>query len=212
MIFSSLAYNWPVQVMTMSTLRITSFNFTTAKPSILKHTNYRIFNWTIQENYINNNLEGKVCTNTKKKICEFKYQPSRISRRDYWPVENYKALSKIAHCKSWNSLSLYRWFFFCNHWYFIFYIMFLFNSYVFFFKCLKTLDYLSLCSLPPAPPSCSLTTHQACRAHIGSISVTSVTAPNPFSAAQQPFPTSPYPQTTTFFPPNITSVERFNLN
>ena len=35
--------------------------------------------------------------------------------------------------------------------------------------------------------------------------------PNPFKAWQQPFPTSPYPQMTTCFPPNITSVDLLRL-
>merc|ERR1719462_454079 len=49
---------------------------------------------------------------------------------------------------------------------------------------------------------------QACRAQIGSISVTSTRAPAPRMAKAQPLPTSPYPQTSARFPPIITSVAR----
>ena len=48
----------------------------------------------------------------------------------------------------------------------------------------------------------------ACKAHIGSISVTVTIEPAPLKDAAVPFPTSPYPQTTTRFPANITSVAR----
>uniref|UniRef100_A0A7C9CZ26 Uncharacterized protein n=1 Tax=Opuntia streptacantha TaxID=393608 RepID=A0A7C9CZ26_OPUST len=47
---------------------------------------------------------------------------------------------------------------------------------------------------------------QACRAQIGSISVTITRAPAAFRAAAQPLPTSPYPQTTPTLPAIITSV------
>jgi hypothetical protein len=47
---------------------------------------------------------------------------------------------------------------------------------------------------------------QAYKAQIGSISVTKTLAPHPFMDYTHPFPTSPYPQTTTFFPAIITSV------
>src|SRR5690606_14751881 len=48
----------------------------------------------------------------------------------------------------------------------------------------------------------------ACRAHIGSISVTVTIDPAPRKDAAVPLPTSPYPQTTTRFPANIKSVAR----
>ena len=46
----------------------------------------------------------------------------------------------------------------------------------------------------------------AWRAHIGSISVTVTIDPAPLKDAAVPFPTSPYPQTTTLFPASIISV------
>ena len=46
----------------------------------------------------------------------------------------------------------------------------------------------------------------AYKAQIGSISVTTTLAPQFFMAEAQPFPTSPYPHTTTYFPAIITSV------
>ena len=46
----------------------------------------------------------------------------------------------------------------------------------------------------------------ACRAHIGSISVTITLAPAPLKEAAEPFPTSPYPATTATLPAIITSV------
>ena len=48
----------------------------------------------------------------------------------------------------------------------------------------------------------------ACKAQIGSISVTVTIEPAPRNEAAVPFPTSPYPQTTTLFPANIISVAR----
>ena len=48
----------------------------------------------------------------------------------------------------------------------------------------------------------------ACKAHIGSISVTVTMAPAPLKDAAVPFPTSPYPQTTTRFPAIMISVAR----
>ena len=48
----------------------------------------------------------------------------------------------------------------------------------------------------------------ACKAQIGSISVTITRAPAPANEAAEPFPTSPYPQTTATFPAIITSVAR----
>merc|ERR1719199_2202932 len=48
----------------------------------------------------------------------------------------------------------------------------------------------------------------ACRAQIGSISVTSVTADAAFIDCAEPLPTSPKPQMTTFLPESITSVAR----
>merc|ERR1712050_17405 len=48
----------------------------------------------------------------------------------------------------------------------------------------------------------------ACRAQIGSISVTRTRAPAPRSAKAQPLPTSPYPHTRARLPPIITSVAR----
>jgi len=57
----------------------------------------------------------------------------------------------------------------------------------------------------------NVNTYQAWRAQIGSISVMYTTHPSPFSAWQHPLPTSPYPQSTTCLPPNITSVDRFKL-
>mmetsp|Transcript_25118 Transcript_25118/g.28621 ORF Transcript_25118/g.28621 Transcript_25118/m.28621 type:complete len:204 (-) Transcript_25118:518-1129(-) len=49
---------------------------------------------------------------------------------------------------------------------------------------------------------------QACRAQIGSISVTYTTQPLARMAAAHPLPTSPYPQMTAFFPAIIISVAR----
>ncbi len=46
----------------------------------------------------------------------------------------------------------------------------------------------------------------ACKAQIGSISVTVTIEPAPRKEAAVPLPTSPYPQTTTLLPANITSV------
>ena len=46
----------------------------------------------------------------------------------------------------------------------------------------------------------------ACKAQIGSISVTVTIEPAPLNEAAVPFPTSPYPHTTTLFPANIISV------
>src|SRR6266567_2736663 len=48
----------------------------------------------------------------------------------------------------------------------------------------------------------------ACRAQIGSISVTTTRAPWPRRLSAQPLPTSPYPQTTATLPPMRTSVAR----
>ena len=48
----------------------------------------------------------------------------------------------------------------------------------------------------------------ACKAQIGSISVTKTLAPYPRILLAHPFPTSPYPQTTTTLPAIITSVAR----
>src|ERR671916_389501 len=48
----------------------------------------------------------------------------------------------------------------------------------------------------------------ACRAQIGSISVTITRAPCPRSDSAQPLPTSPYPKTTATLPPISTSVAR----
>lgn len=82
-----------------------------------------------------------------------------------------------------------------------------------------------------------LYSYQAWRAQMGSTSVTYTIVPSAFRAAQQPLPTyeekakqwteltecsfsqidfcytltSPYPHTTTCFPPNMMSVVRFNL-
>merc|ERR1719431_1912497 len=53
---------------------------------------------------------------------------------------------------------------------------------------------------------------QACRAQMGSISVTKTTQPMFFKDWQQPFPTWPYPHTTTSFPPNMMSVVRLRLS
>jgi hypothetical protein len=47
---------------------------------------------------------------------------------------------------------------------------------------------------------------QACKAQIGSTSVTYTRAPHPTIAAEHPLPTSPYPQINTFFPASMTSV------
>uniref|UniRef100_A0A7C9AKT5 Uncharacterized protein n=1 Tax=Opuntia streptacantha TaxID=393608 RepID=A0A7C9AKT5_OPUST len=47
---------------------------------------------------------------------------------------------------------------------------------------------------------------RACRAQMGSISVTITRAPAAFMAAAQPLPTSPYPQTTATLPAIMTSV------
>ena len=46
----------------------------------------------------------------------------------------------------------------------------------------------------------------ACKAQIGSISVTITLAPAPLNEAAEPFPTSPYPATTATFPAIIISV------
>ena len=46
----------------------------------------------------------------------------------------------------------------------------------------------------------------ACNAQIGSTSVTFTRAPAPRSEAEEPFPTSPYPQTTAVLPAIIVSV------
>ena len=46
----------------------------------------------------------------------------------------------------------------------------------------------------------------ACKAQIGSISVTVTIEPAPLKEAAVPFPTSPYPHTTTLLPANIISV------
>src|SRR5262245_13589871 len=48
----------------------------------------------------------------------------------------------------------------------------------------------------------------ACRAQIGSTSVTMTRAPWPRNDSAQPLPTSPYPQTTATLPPMSTSVAR----
>src|SRR5690554_6958662 len=48
----------------------------------------------------------------------------------------------------------------------------------------------------------------ACKAQIGSISVTITRAPAPCNEAADPLPTSPYPQTTATFPAIIVSVAR----
>src|SRR6516165_200622 len=48
----------------------------------------------------------------------------------------------------------------------------------------------------------------ACRALIGSISVTTTRAPIPRSECAEPLPTSPYPQITQTLPATITSVAR----
>lgn len=48
----------------------------------------------------------------------------------------------------------------------------------------------------------------ACRALMGSISVTMTLAPKPRRAWTHPLPTSPYPATTATFPAIITSVAR----
>merc|ERR1719424_456148 len=48
----------------------------------------------------------------------------------------------------------------------------------------------------------------ACKAQIGSHSVTNTRAPHPRSAKAHPLPTSPYPQTIARLPPIITSVAR----
>src|SRR5690606_18001077 len=48
----------------------------------------------------------------------------------------------------------------------------------------------------------------ACKAQIGSISVTVTIDPAPLKDAAVPLPTSPYPQTTTLLPASITSVAR----
>ena len=48
----------------------------------------------------------------------------------------------------------------------------------------------------------------ACRAQIGSTSVTSTRAPYERMECEHPLPTSPYPQTTTTLPAIITSVAR----
>lgn len=48
----------------------------------------------------------------------------------------------------------------------------------------------------------------ACRALIGSISVTMTLHPNPRSDMQQPLPTSPYPATSATFPASMISVAR----
>ena len=46
----------------------------------------------------------------------------------------------------------------------------------------------------------------ACKAHIGSISVILTMDPAPLNEAAVPLPTSPYPATTTLFPASIISV------
>src|SRR5690606_34873561 len=48
----------------------------------------------------------------------------------------------------------------------------------------------------------------ACKAQMGSISVTITRQPAPAKEAAEPFPTSPYPPTTATLPANITSVAR----
>merc|ERR1719203_634748 len=48
----------------------------------------------------------------------------------------------------------------------------------------------------------------ACKAQMGSISVTKTRAPAPLRANAQPLPTSPYPHTRARLPPIITSVAR----
>ena len=48
----------------------------------------------------------------------------------------------------------------------------------------------------------------ACRAQIGSTSVTLTRAPAPRRDAAEPFPTSPYPHTTAVLPAIIVSVAR----
>ena len=47
----------------------------------------------------------------------------------------------------------------------------------------------------------------ACKAQIGSISLTVTIAPAPLNEATVPFPTSPYPATITLFPAIIKSVD-----
>ena len=48
----------------------------------------------------------------------------------------------------------------------------------------------------------------ACRAQIGSTSVTMTRAPKPFMEPTEPLPTSPYPATTTVLPAVMMSVAR----
>ena len=48
----------------------------------------------------------------------------------------------------------------------------------------------------------------ACKAQIGSTSVTITLAPALFKLAAEPFPTSPNPATKAIFPESITSVAR----
>ena len=50
---------------------------------------------------------------------------------------------------------------------------------------------------------------EACKAQIGSISVTITLAPCDRRDSADPFPTSPNPQTTATFPASITSVALF---
>merc|ERR1719401_20100 len=66
-------------------------------------------------------------------------------------------------------------------------------------------------STSPTTDSMSATSKpsmHACKAQMGSISVTITRAPAPLMAKAQPLPTSPYPHTNALLPPIITSVAR----